>query len=424
MGILIEIGSFIKLQRTKKGMTLGELADGIVSVSYLSKIENLKTQASPEIIQLLCNKLGIKVDNSKELVIEEKCNQWFSMLFAVNDKEDIIATYKELQELMDTNISESLLMFEIHKIRYYLLIGETSQAHNKIKELNEISENFDDIHKFYWYKYKGNYYSVIEDNSVALEMYNHAKGLSKFLNIEEREVADVYYLLAVTHSKLRNTLESIDYANEALDVYMKQYDFVRCAQCHNILGISYRRIRMYEKAIKNYNLALHLGKLNNNKSIIQLTNQNLGHLYSVKGDSEEAIKHYLEVLNDDQVLPSNRLTTLASSVSEYYQTERYDEAKETIHVAFQLMKELKEETPRLSYYTIHIYHHLLNEEFDKFENVMVKELLPYLRKTKDYANIIIFSSLLADFFEKRQRYKDAAKYYKEVNFAYRQIANI
>ncbi|WP_068676883.1 helix-turn-helix domain-containing protein [Oceanobacillus sp. Castelsardo] len=421
---MIEIGSFIKLQRTKKGMTLGELADGIVSVSYLSKIENLKTQASPEIIQLLCNKLGIKVDNSKELVIEEKCNQWFSMLFAVNDKEDIIATYKELQELMDTNISESLLMFEIHKIRYYLLIGETSQAHNKIKELNEISENFDDIHKFYWYKYKGNYYSVIEDNSVALEMYNHAKGLSKFLNIEEREVADVYYLLAVTHSKLRNTLESIDYANEALDVYMKQYDFVRCAQCHNILGISYRRIRMYEKAIKNYNLALHLGKLNNNKSIIQLTNQNLGHLYSVKGDSEEAIKHYLEVLNDDQVLPSNRLTTLASSVSEYYQTERYDEAKETIHVAFQLMKELKEETPRLSYYTIHIYHHLLNEEFDKFENVMVKELLPYLRKTKDYANIIIFSSLLADFFEKRQRYKDAAKYYKEVNFAYRQIANI
>ncbi len=424
MGILIEIGSFIKLQRTKKGMTLGELADGIVSVSYLSKIENLKTQASPEIIQLLCNKLGINVDKSKEPIIKEKCDQWFSMLFEVNDKEDIIVTYKELQELMDTNISDYILLFEIHKIRYYLLIGETSQAYNKMEELNEMSDDFDNIHKFYWFKYRGNYYSVKEDYSNALEMYNQAETLFKFTNLEEHEIADVYYLLAVTHSKLRNTLESIDFANKALEVYMKQYNFVRCAQCHNILGISYRRIRMYEKAIKNYNLALHLGELNNNKAIIQLTNQNLGHLYSVKGDSEEAIKHYLEVLNDSEVSPSSRLTTLASSVSEYYQAGRYEEAKETIHIAFELMKELKEETHRLSHYTIHIYHHLLNEEWGKFENVMVNELLPYLKKTKDYANIIIFSSLLADFFEKQERYKDAAKYYKVVNLAYRQIANI
>lgn len=424
MGILIEIGSFIKLQRTKKGMTLGELADGIVSVSYLSKIENLKTQASPEIIQLLCNKLGINVDKSKEPIIKEKCDQWFSMLFEVNDKEDIIVTYKELQELMDTNISDYILLFEIHKIRYYLLIGETSQAYNKMEELNEMSDDFDNIHKFYWFKYRGNYYSVKEDYSNALEMYNQAETLFKFTNLEEHEIADVYYLLAVTHSKLRNTLESIDFANKALEVYMKQYNFVRCAQCHNILGISYRRIRMYEKAIKNYNLALHLGELNNNKAIIQLTNQNLGHLYSVKGDSEEAIKHYLEVLNDSEVSPSSRLTTLASSVSEYYQAGRYEEAKETIHVALELMNELKDETHTLCHYTIHIYHYLLNEEWDKFENVMVNELLPYLRKTKDYVNIIIFSSLLADFFEKRQRYKDAAKYYKAVNFAYRQIANI
>ncbi|MEK4800806.1 helix-turn-helix domain-containing protein [Oceanobacillus sp. FSL K6-0118] len=424
MGILIEIGSFIKLQRTKKGMTLGELADGIVSVSYLSKIENLKTQASPEIIQLLCNKLGINVDKSKEPIIKEKCDQWFSMLFEVNDKEDIIVTYKELQELMDTNISDYILLFEIHKIRYYLLIGETSQAYNKMEELNEMSDDFDNIHKFYWFKYRGNYYSVKEDYSNALEMYNQAETLFKFTNLEEHEIADVYYLLAVTHSKLRNTLESIDFANKALEVYMKQYNFVRCAQCHNILGISYRRIRMYEKAIKNYNLALHLGELNNNKAIIQLTNQNLGHLYSVKGDSEEAIKHYLEVLNDSEVSPSSRLTTLASSVSEYYQAGRYEEAKETIHIAFELMKELKEETHTLCHYTIHIYHHLLNEEWGKFENVMVNELLPYLKKTKDYANIIIFSSLLADFFEKQERYKDAAKYYKVVNLAYRQIANI
>ena len=79
MGFVIEIGSFIKLQRTKREMTLKDLAEGIVSVSYLSKIENLKTQASYDIIQLLCNRLGIQLDHLDETTIKEKCEQWYSM---------------------------------------------------------------------------------------------------------------------------------------------------------------------------------------------------------------------------------------------------------------------------------------------------------------------------------------------------------
>src|SRR5699024_9988013 len=128
------------------------------------------------------------------------------------------------------------------------------------------------------------------------QMYKLAEEKINKIELEEIEEADLIYAIAVTHSKLINTLEAIDYAKKALDIFMKEYNFIRCAQCHIILGISYRRIKMYDNAIKNYNLALHLGKLDKNKNIILLTHQNLGHLYFTKGDSEKAIKHFQEVL--------------------------------------------------------------------------------------------------------------------------------
>ncbi|WBX80496.1 helix-turn-helix transcriptional regulator [Virgibacillus salarius] len=102
---MIEIGPFIKLQRTKQEMTQGELAEGIVSLSYLSKIENKKTDASPEIIQLLCNRLGIELIDGVDTDLQKKCKQWYAMLFDVYDKKEIIDTYKDLQALMDRSIN-------------------------------------------------------------------------------------------------------------------------------------------------------------------------------------------------------------------------------------------------------------------------------------------------------------------------------
>ncbi|AXI11090.1 helix-turn-helix domain-containing protein [Oceanobacillus sp. 143] len=423
---MIEIGSFIKLQRTKQEKTLGELADGVVSVSYLSKIENLKTQASPEIIKMLCDRLGIQVDNREEELIKEKLNDWYSMLFEVNNKEDIIIAYEEIQEMLDRNLSENLLLFEIHKIRYFLILGDYDEAAKKINELKGLSNNFDSLQQFYWFKFRGNFYTLKDgDYNQSIKMYNVAEERISHIDISEDEIADLHYIISVTHSKLRNTLEAIEYANKALNIYMKLYNFLRCAQCHNILGISYRRIKMYDKAIKNYNLALHLGKLNNNGQLIQLTNQNLGHLYSVKGDSNEAIKYYLEIINNIEVQPGDKLASIASLVKEYYIIGNYEETRKSVDYGLALMKELSNIEPyKLFYYVIHTYNFLLNEEFESFERLVIEEFLPYLKKNKDFASLATHVKLLAEQYEKQHKYKAATKYFKEANFAYEQITNI
>src|SRR5690625_1002814 len=245
----MEIGPFIKLHRIEQNMTQEDLSKGIVSMSYLSKIENERTVASPEVIRMLCTRLGIQLNSKREAVIQKKCKKWYKLLYEVTDKEEIIKRHQEIRKLVSTTYSYSFVMFEIHRIRYFLVLREYSKALQQINKLNEISSTFDTLQQYYWFKFKGNYSSLKNESNEAIRLYKKAENLFSQLDLSEDEKADLQYTIAVTYSKLRNTLESIKYAEKALDTFMKKYNFIRCAECHIILGIAYRRIKMYEKSI-------------------------------------------------------------------------------------------------------------------------------------------------------------------------------
>ncbi|WP_042141981.1 helix-turn-helix domain-containing protein [Paucisalibacillus sp. EB02] len=421
----MEIGSFIKLQRVKKGMTQEELAEGIVSMSYLSKIENLRTEASPEVISMLCTRLGIELDSETNITIKEKCEQWFNMLFEVNDKDEIIERFNELNELMTLVRSDSLMLFEIHKIRYFIVLKQYDNALEQINSLNEVSGTFDNLHLFYWYKFKGNYAFFNNEYNQAMKSFKLAEDKINQIHLSDSEVADLQYTIAVTHSKLLNTLEVIEYSNKAIDIFQKEYNFLRCAQCHILLGISYRRIKMYEKAIKHYNLAKHLGELNKNNTIIQLTNQNLGYLYSAIGDSKEAIKHYLNAIDSEEVGLNERLIATTNLIKEYYRIYNFEKALEVIEKAKELLDLAKNNVfYELYYYIIHSYIYAINEQYDQFTTLVIEDLIPYLKKHKDHGNLILFSNMVAKHFESVGKYKDSVKYYKLANLTYEEIVNL
>ncbi|HLR63688.1 MAG TPA: helix-turn-helix transcriptional regulator, partial [Lentibacillus sp.] len=156
----MEIGAYIKLHRIKQEMTQTELAEGIVSSAYLSKIENEKTEASPNVISLLCTRLGIQLDTGTDDMIREKLQNWYGMLSSEHDMDEMVQSYQELNRVMyDNHSADSLVMFEIHKIRYFLVIGKSDEALSQINKLAEMSGTFDTLHQFYWYKFKGNYNS-------------------------------------------------------------------------------------------------------------------------------------------------------------------------------------------------------------------------------------------------------------------------
>src|SRR5699024_10335865 len=341
------------------------------------------------------------------------------------DKNEIVEKYTELDELIKESHSDNLIMFEIHKIRYFLIMGEFDRALAQINELEEISSTFDSLHQFYWFKFKGNYKTVNGDFKEAMRKYKQAEEKLNQMDMEEEEVADLQYTIAVTHSKLRNMLEVIEYDDKALDTFRKQYNFIRCGECHIILGISYRRIRMYSKSIKNHNLAKHLGKLSENKQIIQLANHNLGYLHSTRGDTEDAIELYVEVVQDPDVDMNAKFPAVASLIKEYFHIENYDKAEEMIKLGLELLQDMNgDDSFKVFYYILYTYKYAIDGEYDKFENIVVKQFLPYLKKHNDYDNIATYTTMLANYYEKLYQYKDAAHYYELANQAYKELINI
>ncbi|WP_244969449.1 helix-turn-helix domain-containing protein [Virgibacillus pantothenticus] len=426
---LVDIGSIIKLQRTKRNMTQGELSEGIVSLSYLSKIENKKTKASPEIIQLLCNRLEIELTDTPDVQIEEKCKQWYAMLFDHLDKQAMVTKYEELQELMDRSINDQTLMFEIHKIRYYCVLRDLGKALQKINELHEMADSFNPTHKYYWYKFKGTYNSHKEDHQQAMQYYKLAEETTNLANITDDEIADLRYAISVTHRHLWEDLEAIEYARQAMEIFQRDYNFARCAQCHILLGIAYQKIDKSDIAIKNYNLALHLGELHNNEDVIHLAHYNLGYLHSLMGNSEEAIKHYLVAIQNNNLTEKIKLESLTRLIQELYTIGEYEKAGKYLRQTSEILESVKESFEYYNYNKLYdkiikIYTHLLNGETKRFQSVLTDELIPYLKQRKDYYHLLFYAKMLATHLEKMGKYKASLQYYKLADSSYQQIIKL
>ncbi|MGG1592729.1 helix-turn-helix domain-containing protein [Terribacillus saccharophilus] len=421
----MEIGPLIKLHRIKQNMTQEDLAAGIVSESYLSKIENQKTDASPEVIALLCERLGIQLNAENEDMIKEKAEEWFALLYDAHSREERDAKYQELEQLFKNSNSDYEILFEIHKIRYYLVNNENEKTKEQIDKLANLEYSFDSKQNFFWNKYLGNYYQTNEDDNIkALQNYEVAESLIKQVELTETDIADIHYTLAVTHTRLINDLKSMEYANKALEVFRQKYNFIRCAQCHILLGICYRRMHMIDMAIKQYNLAQHLGEITENSEVIQLSNNNLGYLHSTLGESDEAIKYLEKAYEMGSNFTATQISTIISLIKEYYISDRVEEAKEVLEKNYHLVRELPAHNKRSFKLEMDVYKYAIYKEYDKFEHIIINDLLPYLEEKSDHAEIVTYANMIGEHFENLKRYKNAANYYKMASSNYQKLLKV
>ncbi|WP_121641078.1 helix-turn-helix domain-containing protein [Virgibacillus sp. Bac330] len=422
---MIDIGYIIKLHRTKQNMTQEALSEGIVSLSYLSKIENQKAKANSEIIQALCNRLGIELTNIPDSNFEDKCKKWYDMLYDRFDKQEIITRYEELQNVMDKSINNQTIMFEIHKVRYYIILRDFQKALHKINELHEMADSFNSLHKYFWNKFQGNYYSLKEEHQQSLQCYKKAEKVHRSAEIEEEEIADLYYAISIQHSHLLNGLETINYAEKAMAEFQRKYNFTRCAQCHILLGISYQRIRMNDVALENYNQAMYLGKLNNEEQVIQLAYLNLGLFYFTTGNSKKSIENYELGLKTTDLDYELRLDAITHLIHSFYKSDNWQKTKVYLRSGEEALNFTQDKGYHKFYsYVIKTYTHLLNGDLKNFKIVLADEFIPYLKQKKAYNYLVFYSRLLATHLEKMGKYKEAMKYYKVANESYDKIIKL
>ncbi|PAF17001.1 hypothetical protein CHH51_14840 [Terribacillus saccharophilus] len=71
-----------------------------------------------------------------------------------------------------------------------------------------------------------------------------------------------------------------------------------------------------------------------------------------------------------------------------------------------------------------VYKYAIYQDYNKLEHTIINEFLPYLEEKSDYANIVTYSNMIGEHFEKLKKYKNAANYYKMASLNYQKLLKV
>lgn len=410
------IGQILKYHRLQSNMTQAMLSEGIISISYLSKIENGKIQPSEEIVDLLSKKLNVNyllMDKCEETT--KICNDWFHYLLLGNKEKSNNLYNKIFININNNSIvnNENINLIEIHKLRFYLIIDNKIKALAQYNYLKRISKSFNNIEKYYWLKFSGNYHFSCQFYKRSLSSYQQAENLyPKVIEVPKMEINDLLYAMAITASKLRKVHLVLMLSSNALKYYQNVYNIKRCAECHILLGISYQRIGDTKEAMENYQLAINIANTINDNEILILCNQNIGNLYSIINNTVEAIKHFkisYKLRNNSSYI--KKMIPISSLLKEYYNTADIIKSKKWLKKGLALSESLKESNS-FYVYEFKVFDQLINGRSEFLVPLITQEILPYLNERQLNHEKIFYLKILARYYFINNKYKLSATYYK------------
>lgn len=168
---LEKIGKQVFYKRLQQKMTQEELCQGICSVSYLSKIENGKIEASEEILQLLCARLEIAVTDLRDVEedVKGKLDEWLNALVHL-DKQQVERIYEELQgEMKHVLDFEIINYYKLLYTRYLIMKRDFPAVEKELESLKKMYKKYSPFQKLLYTYSKGLYYFLQHRYKKALE---------------------------------------------------------------------------------------------------------------------------------------------------------------------------------------------------------------------------------------------------------------
>lgn len=410
------VGQRIRYYRKTKGLTQEELAQGICSVSYLSKIEKGDAKSSEEVINLLCERLGISSEEVDSDEILELLNEW-NMMMIGRRFDEAKEHHQQVQEKMaHVNDPELLIRYELFKARCYLSLQpvDLDTGYEIINKIKELKEQLSPELSFYYFVVWGMYYNYQLDYKLAIQSLTNAEKIyNTNSNINDSDAAVLYYLLALSYSHIMRISSVNAYAHKAIRIFDKEYNYSRSADCQILLAISFRRAQNYDQAEFHLNQALKYSQSFNDRSTSAIIYHNLGYVYSCKKQHSKAIESFKKSLGyKKEYSPERIASTIFLLSQEYFFLNDFRQAQEWIEKGLSYLNGEKNQF----YYHLNILKYRIEKpnspEFDSF---MSKEAIPFFEKSSVWEFISNYSELLADSFFEQGQYKKASQYYRIAN---------
>ncbi|NBI29244.1 tetratricopeptide repeat protein [Chengkuizengella marina] len=409
----MKLGERIYYNRIKKGMTQKELAAGVCSIPYLSKIENHNTEASDEIISLLFKKLGIQYtmkDEEFESKTLDLIQAWYEAIRSRN-VEQIEETYQQCKlDIINITNPTIINQYKLVDIRHCLYKQEFSRCLKLINELNDVEKLLSDHQQYMFYHFKGVYYYIKNDLNHVLSLLNKAHQISKKIKLLERD-PHVYYTLSLTYSRLFHISDAIYYAKVALDYYQRDLDYERMIDTRIILIINYIRLNQFDDALINLESSLRFAEKIKDKIRLGNIYHNFGYLYYKRNENKKALEYYLRALEYKNEDTESYWNTIMYILKAYLNLNDYQQFKHWLN------KGLDYATKNKWKFTEHKLRSIdsLNDiHKDHSREYLENEAIQYFQKNYTPDMLIEIYTNLGDYYYDCAKYKKSSDFYKKI----------
>ena len=411
------IGVIIKFNRISKGINQTKLAQGICSISYLSKIENGTARGNKEVIEHLFARLGITYDPQKDSNKYKEVKLLLAAIYKdITLKKNATYSSEQLEILLKRQHEyyPDFITWLLVVSRLYISLNDQKNAEFYLSFITDKDDNITtgltDEQVYYYWKFKG-LIEYLKGNSVpALQFIQKAMLDDKARSFGEWEEADMHYIISLGYLKDENLIECIRYIKKALDYFEKVSPIKRLIESIIVLGIAYKKSHMYEESEETYKRALELCNQINADDFKGMILHNLGNLSQNPKDS---IEYYIKSLPYSSSL-LHRLVTYFAMIKVFYIEKDHINVVHWANIGLNEISSLskdKENTMLSFYYHLEIYKSLSTEGFvtEKLGNAAIQ----HFENIKGYKHCIHYCKLIGDYYMDLGKYKLAAQYLKK-----------
>ncbi|PEL13627.1 helix-turn-helix transcriptional regulator [Bacillus sp. AFS017336] len=292
-------GKIIKYYREKSQMTQEQLGKGICSSTHISKIERSQTEYAHEIITLLSDRLGIKIEQEilKLQNIKKQIDNWQqAIVMQLFDEVEKINIELEQEELI--RISNYINQYKLLRIRYFLIQNLVDKALELIIEIKKIKHKLSPYELNLFRHVLGIYHLTIHEPLNAIQVL-------KEINNEEYANEEYFYHLASANHSNELSVMAYFYADKARQYFKSINSYLRVIDSEMLMLIQVKDNEDFTEIIKRFeNLiqSCEICKSNERKARVY---HNLAFEYYRRNEYELAKKYYFESmkLKDHKSIP-------------------------------------------------------------------------------------------------------------------------
>jgi HTH-type transcriptional regulator, quorum sensing regulator NprR len=403
-------GEIIKFYRLKAGITQEQLGKEICTVSYVSKIELGQTSCSPEIMELLSERLHIdlekEVSNLKNM--ENQLHRWHKAIIMQSMKE-VEKNKKELESIPFISSSKHAAFYQLLQARYYILKKEFVKADTILQKAQRDYPDLPPYERNLLRHVWGIYYI---SNYLTIRTENHQKAVKILKEIEKDEYGNLeyYYDLAVAYHCIDSKVLAYVYAEKALRHFKETNNFLKALDAESLMLLQIGKDihNDFKELVESYHTLIHESELLQALDKKGMFLNNLGYEYFKRKDYASAQKFYKEALNLTDKSSTPYLTRLYNYLESSLEgkllrkTVLLRRAKEGKTMARVLDNRLFKTIFKLLIYRI-------EDNLEQYYFFLENNALPYFQSNKYSFFINDYAKQLYNHYMKIEKYDKAAK---------------